>query len=338
MRNFFIFLIVATGIVSCDRNGTIDNPTIMNSISFPEPPIEIMSNIDSETTAKDCVMLNWYNIVQVNKNLYYMWYAALGSSSGESDIDQGLFFAYSNDAFHWRRVFPNGADNTIVSKGIQEQYVFRVSFDNSMPFRMIANVIDKGKFKLCMWSSQDGYSWEMDKKKVLLDDLLHDTQNVMIEREGKLNLYTRLWNKTNTNRRNGICEFDFSGNLLTQLDTLAGDYLYNAATSYLDNKYDLLLPTYMNNKEGDSPSDNTYIKSYLCHKKEVVEVDNDFNRWLKPDEKWVSFAPGFLEVDGKTYLSYMTCTWSHDSKRPSNGVTRYYLIRVEMTIDGKKIN
>ncbi len=319
-------------LMSCDHENK-DVPAIGDYVFFPEPPVEIMSNIDKESSDKDCAMLNWFNIIKIKDNLYYMWYAALGTSSGSTDIEQGLFFAYSCDAIHWKRNMPDGSDNTIVSKGIQEQFIFKTNHDQGTPFRMIANIIEDGKYKLCMWKSTDGYSFNMNNRKVLLDDLLHDTQNVIIEKSGKWMLYTRLWNKTNTNRRNGICTLDYSGNILSPIDTLAGDYLYNSAATYINNSSDLLLSTFMNNKEGENPNDSTYIKCYIRKDSNIRQVDTNFNQWIKEDEKWVSFAPGFIEIDGDKYLSYMTCTWSHDSKRPSNGVSRYYLIKVVITID-----
>lgn len=266
-----------------------------------------------------------------------MYYSAYGVNSGEEDIDQGLFFAYSTDAFHWKREKPNGKSNLILENGIQEQSVFMLDSDKEYPFRLIANIKEEGKFKLCMWKSSNGYDFDFTQKKVLLEDRLHDTQNVIIPRDSNLYLYTRLWNEVATNRRNGIAKYSLDGEMQSPIDTLAGDYVYNSAASYVDNEYDLLQPTYMNNRDGNNKSDNAYFQAFLNKGASCEMIDTNLNGWIKSDEKWRIVAPGILDIDGKKYIAYYAWTWSHDTPQPSNGVSRFYLIRMDLYINGEKI-
>jgi hypothetical protein len=336
MRYFFTFFISFL-LIACERSYN-DNPSgFWDFVDFPEAPIEIMSNLDESSSEYDCRIINYFNIIQVRNDLYYMYYAAMGVNSGEKDIDQGLFFAYSTDAIHWARKLPTGSGNLLIENGIQEQYVFVLDSDIEFPYRLIANIKEENKFKLCMWKSKNGYDFNFDEKNVLLSDRLHDTQNVMIPRKNSLYLYTRLWNKEGTNRLNGIARFDLQGNLESVIDTLAGDYLYNSAASYVNEQYDLLLPTYMNNRDGNNKSDVAYVKAYYNAGKDCTEIDTNFNKWLKDDEKWMIVVPGIIDVNGKKYIAYNTRTWSHDTKQPVGGVSRYYLIPINLYIKGQRI-
>lgn len=336
-RVIWIICVVMT-LFACER-GNNDNPAEFTTcVNFPETPIEIMSNLDESSSEFDSRLINYFNIVQVKKNLFYMYYAAYGVNSGETDIDQGLFFAYSNDAIHWKREKPNGDSNLILENGIQEQSVFMLDTDREYPFRLVANIKEDGKFKLCMWKSKNGYDFDFSNKKVLLEDRLHDTQNVVIPRGDSMFLYTRLWNETATNRRNGFAKLSTEGEIQSPIDTLAGDYVYNSAASYVNDKYDLLQPTFMNNKEGDNKSDDAYFQAYhTTPLNSCTEIDTNLNQWLKSDEKWRVVAPGILNIDGQKYIAYYTWTWSHDAKQPAKGLSRYYLIKMNLYVDGEKL-
>lgn len=336
MRNS-LYIVLFALFVSCEHSNN-DNPHDYGTcVVFPEAPVGIMSNIDESSSIFDCRLINYFNILQVKEGLFYMYYAALGVNSGETDIDQGLFFAYSNDAVHWKRELPNGGSNLLLENGIQEQSVFLLDSDKEYPFRLIANIKDEGKYKLCMWKSKNGYDFDFKDKVILLEDRLHDTQNVIVSRGNVLNLYTRLWNETATNRRNGLAKFNIEGCQISPIDTLAGYYVYNSAASYVNNKYDLLQPTYMNNKDGDNKSDDAYFKAYLNSNEGCNEIETNLNKWIKKDEKWRVVAPGIIDIKGKKYIAYYAWTWSHDEPQPADGVSRYYLIRIDLYINGEKV-
>lgn len=316
-----MFLSLLALLVACEHENN-DNPSgFTTCVNFPEAPIEIMSNLDESTSDFDCKYINYFNIVQVKDNLYYMYYAAKGKYSGETDIEQGLFFAYSNDAIHWKRETPDGGSNILLQRGIQEQSVFKIESDSDNPYRLIASIKEDGNNKLCLWKSKNGYDFDFTEKKVILDDRLYDTQSVVIPRGEELNLYLRLWNKTATNRRNGLAKLNLDGDLISPKDTLAGDYLYNSAASYVNEEYDLLQPTFMNNKEGEEMSDLAYFKAFLNSSKGCTEIDTNLNFWLKEDEKWMIVAPGIIDVKGKKYIAYYAWNRSHDGEWPALAVT-----------------
>lgn len=338
-KPFFLFLaVLVVECVSCER-GSLNNPDAFTTcVNYPDPPIEILSNLDATSTVFDCSVINYFNIVQAKDNLYYLYYAAFGKYSGNEDIEQGLFFAYSNDAIHWKRQIPNKDNNIIVPKGIQEQSVFKLETDDENPYRLVANIIEGNKYKLCMWKSQNGYDFDFSNRTVLLEDRLHDTQNVIISRKDSLYLYTRLWNATAKDRRNAIARFNLDGVLESSVDTLAGNYLYNSAASYINEQYDLLQPTFMNNRDGDNPNDKAFFKAFLKQEgDDCVEIDTNLNQWIKDEEKWMIVAPGVLNINGEKYVAYYTWNKSHDGKWPKTPVCRYYLIRMELYVNGIKI-
>ena len=161
-----MFLSLLALLVACEHENN-DNPSgFTTCVNFPEAPIEIMSNLDESTSDFDCKYINYFNIVQVKDNLYYMYYAAKGKYSGETDIEQGLFFAYSNDAIHWKRETPDGGSNILLQRGIQEQSVFKIESDSDNPYRLIASIKEDGKYKLCLWKSKNGYDFDFTEKKV----------------------------------------------------------------------------------------------------------------------------------------------------------------------------
>ena len=159
----------------------------------------------------------------------------------------------------------------------------------------------------------------------------------MIDKGNRLCLYTRLWGNKARNRRIGVADFDLSGNKLTPLDTLYGDYVYNSAASYLNEQYDMLIPTFMNNADGNDKSDKAYFVAYLNHDGNNRSYPINLNKWIKDDEKWVLAAPGIIKIGKDNYIAYNTRNWSHDTRMPEGGISRYYLIKVRVYKDGRQI-
>lgn len=337
MKKASILFFTSFMLIACESTGNTDNSRKETCLDFPEPPVEIMSNIDGSSSSYDCSLINYFNIIKVREDLFYMYYAAFGANSGAGDINQGLFFAYSSDCIHWNRKKPNGERNVIRETGIQEQSVFVLGSDMEHPYRLIANVKQDGRLKLCMWESTNGYDFDFNEYTILLEEGYHDTQNVIIPRSDALYLYTRAWNEKLTNRRIGLAKYDLEGNLIAPIDTIAGNYLYNSAALYVNEDYDLLIPTYMNNRDGEDKSDLAYPIAYLNSANKCEEIPNNLNQWFKKDEKWMIVAPGIIDINGEKYIAYNTREWSHDNTKPQNGVSRYYLIRVNLYVNGKKL-
>lgn len=306
--------------------------TQIQKIVFPSDPIEIASNTDLNMQ-----FINYFNIIKVKGDLYYMYYQAIGRDVTWNSVwDQSLYFAYSRDGFHWTYEKPNGGDNKLMSNVI-ETSVFVIPGDE-YPFRLIGNVLrKKGKgflysqsYYLCMWKSKDGVIFE----NPLLLMYGHDTQNCMIVYEGYLKLFTREWMSREKpegkrevfNRKISTCKFDYNGLQLTPLKTLYPDYVYNSAVSYYQGN-EVFFPTYFNNIDGDP--DSCYIKNYVITDGQMRELECEFNIHLEDNEKWAIVSPGLIEIGDKLFISYNTRTESHDSDEKGSLISKYKLIEVE---------
>ncbi len=201
-----------------------------------------------------------------------------------------------------------------------------VPWDDQCPFRLIANIEENGKELMCIWKSENGIVF--NNRVTVMDDFLHDIQNVVVPTEDNMKLYTRLWDGWNRKIATGLLDKD--GKLFTSLDTLKIDHVYNSAASKLDSQYDILFPTYMNNKMSDPQTDKAYLKSFLIKDGICQEIECSINKWIKPEEKWMLVSPGIIDIKGDTYIAYNTRTWSHDTKKPDDGISQYYIIRVKI--------
>lgn len=291
-------------------------------IHCPEPPIEIMSSTDEESVARGEKLLNYFKILQISENLYYMYYEAF---KGEIvDTREGVYFAYSTDCKHWIKQFPlsTDADNTVIPNNIIGVDVIKVP-DEKNPFRMFATRLYEGEYGLFMLKSKDGFKFS-DEKKVLSG--LYDTQNVAVIRNDTIKLYLRKW-KDDINRANGYINVDLEGNLLSSIYMLRDNYLYNSAASiYAEEKYDFLFPTYFNTIESMGCS----LKAYIVEGYNSKEIPWNINSWLANDELWAIVSPGILTIDGDHYIAYNTRNWFHDEKMPEGGVSKYKLIKIKI--------
>ena len=318
--------------MSCNKDNFGDSSVVtISRISFPSPPIEICTS--SELGVQ---FINYFNIVKVRDDMFYMYYQAFDGEVFHNDFDQNIYFAYSTDGFHWKHERP-GHMNNIILRNVVEMSVFRVP-DETYPFRLIGNVLrDQDQITsecnrtLCIWKSKDGLLFE--QKSILLDDVVHDTQNVMLVYNNYMKLYTRdwIWGEINNkrqllNRKVAVCNFDFNGKQLTSLEMLPMDHLYNSAAS-LYKGYELLFPTYFDEIEGGT--DSCYVKNYIVNNGVVKELECEFNNCLQSDENWVIISPGIIEINNRTYISYVTNTASHDNQDTGKEESRFKLVEIK---------
>ncbi|GEM_PF-1153259 len=286
--------------------------------------IEIMSNKDESSSEYDNRLINEFNIVNYN-GIYYLYYIAIGKNEKLSDANYNLCMAYSFDGLKWERSCPGALnkDNNVIGKGIIEQSVFLVPDDN-YPFRLIGNEVEGGNHQMYLWKSSDGV--EFIEKKKMLTDTWHDTQNAITIHNNMLKLYTRVWNPQATNRKVGVCYFNMDGELTSSIVPLSGDYLYDGSPCKLTDKYDLILPTFMNNKEGRS--DECHIKTYIIDGCFSKEIPNNMSDIIGKDVKWVNCCPNFVEIGGDKYVGVLTWNWSHDTPMPADGIVKYSLAKI----------
>lgn len=293
------------------------------TISFPTAPVTLFTNGDVGK-----LVVNYFNIVKIADNQFRMYYSGEELGDELKDFNNNLYVAFSNDLVHWTHENPNGGDNVIM-KNLVDQSVCYLEGEE-YPYRLIANVWEDEKYKMCMWFSKDGL--QFGNRKVVLEDMMHDSQAVVVPGNGFLKLYLRKSIKLgpgNYNRRIALCYLDMEGNCITDMALVAGERLYNSAASKIDNGVDLLLPTYFNNEPG--LGDPCHFVAYVQDGLYSQPIDCGLNAWIDDDEKWAIVAPGIVQHDGKQYVAYYTRNTSHDAGRVD--ISTYKL--VEIKIDHK---
>ena len=301
-----VFLIAAV-LSSCCRKEVKE----IASVSFPEAPIEILSN---EGVGMN--LINYFNIIQLPEGGYRMYFSGYKADECGPDWDnQNLYYAESADGIHYEMCGK-------IMDSIVEQTVFFTG-DKELPYGMVGRVRENKKFKMYMWKSKDGLEFD---GKVLLSTRWNDTQSVMIPRNGRFKLYTRTWDEEHKDRKNAVAEFTPDGELLQDITPLAGDFLYNPAACPVDDRLDILFPTYLNNMY-PGMTDTCFFKCFVVDGLYSKELDCDLNKWIEPEEKWVLAAPGFIRIGDDLYLAYNTRTYSHDTPRAEDVVTKYKLIK-----------
>lgn len=287
-------------------------PKTLVGVAFPEPPVEIVSNEDFGMQ-----LINMFNIIRIPDGTYRMYFIANPKDGiAENEHLQNLYYAESQDGFHYE------LKGKLMDE-LVEQSVFLVK-DKEYPYRMVGNQWigekswERGMF---LWKSKDGITFT-DRK--MLYDFLHDTQNVMIPRGNRLKLYSRVTQEHYKNRRMTVAEFNQEGEQISDTEILAGDFLYNTAACKVDERYDLLFPTYYNTHGGTT--DACFFRCYLADGPFVRELPCALNRWVEADEKWMLAAPGFVYINGERYLAYNTRTRSHETSQ-TGMVSKYKLIK-----------
>ena len=287
-------------------------PKTLVGVAFPDPPVEIVSNADFGMQ-----LINMFNIIRIPDGTYRMYFIANPKDGiAENEHLQNLYYAESQDGFHYE------LKGKLMDE-LVEQTVFLVK-DKEYPYRMVGNQWigekswERGMF---LWKSKDGITFT-DRK--MLYDFLHDTQNVMIPRGNRLKLYSRVTQEHYKNRRMTVAEFNQEGEQISDTEILAGDFLYNTAACKVDERYDLLFPTYYNTHGGTT--DACFFRCYLADGPFVRELPCALNRWVEADEKWVLAAPGFVYINGERYLAYNTRTRSHETSQ-TGMVSKYKLIK-----------
>ncbi len=287
-------------------------PKTLVGVAFPDPPVEIVSNADFGMQ-----LINMFNIIRIPDGTYRMYFIANPKDGiAENEHLQNLYYAESQDGFHYE------LKGKLMDE-LVEQTVFLVK-DKEYPYRMVGNQWigekswERGMF---LWKSKDGITFT-DRK--MLYDFLHDTQNVMIPRGNRWKLYSRVTQEHYKNRRMTVAEFNQEGEQISDTEILAGDFLYNTAACKVDERYDLLFPTYYNTHGGTT--DACFFRCYLADGPFVRELPCALNRWVEADEKWVLAAPGFVYINGERYLAYNTRTRSHETSQ-TGMVSKYKLIK-----------
>ena len=305
MKKLLLISLLALALCSCGRKTIV-------GVSFPEPPIEFATNADFGME-----LINYYNIIQLPDGTYRMYFSGNPIDGvAENERNQNLYLAESSDGFHYEL-------KCKVMDEVIEQSVFMVK-DKEYPYRMVGcqwigeKSWERGVF---LWKSKDGIEFTDPK---MLYDKIHDTQNVMVTRDNRWKLYSRITQEHYKNRRMTVAEFNKRGEQLSDTEILAGDFLYNNAACKVDKRYDLLFPTYYNTHGGTT--DACFFRCYLVDGPFVREIPCELNRWVEADEHWVLASPGFVFINGERYLAYNSRTRSHETSE-TGMISRYKLVK-----------
>ena len=225
MRKSFLLIGLTFLLCGCEKEDLPPYHEILDSyiISCPEPPIEIMSNVDAEAASRNEISLNYFSIVQLKVDLFYMYYEAFREHI--NDFEQAVCFAFSNDGIHWERAFPNRTDedNVVIPNNISGVSVILVS-DKENPFRMFGYCKKESGYALFMWKSNDGFSFK-EKKEILSG--VFDTQSVGVQKGNLIKLYTRQKEQNGMNRKIAVAYIDMDGNVIDSPKVLQDNYVYN---------------------------------------------------------------------------------------------------------------
>ena len=328
MKNPLIFIIpLSLLFIGCSDDDEIQYQEIEDTfiISCPEPPIEILSNLDEDARFKGEGQLSYFCIIKESTSKYYMYYETYNNMVVA--FKGQIKFAYSIDGLHWERKIPDGYsnDNIIISNGVEGVSVVKIP-DTEFPYRMFGYGEYGENRGIYMWKSQDGMHFT--REGMVLEGT-YDTQQVAVLKGDRIKIFTRLWSNDHKNRKIGVFYVNFDGNLISSPVFLQDNYMYNSAASILDDvKYDFLFPTYFNNMMGST--DEAYIKALIVDGYNSKEIQCDINRWIEPEEPWVLVSPGIIDIAGEKYIAYQTNSWSHDAVKPDNGITKYKLMKIHI--------
>ena len=303
MKRNLLLILLFVALCACGKKTLV-------GVRFPEPPVVIASNADFGMG-----LINYFNIIQLPDGTYRMYFSGNEKSGvAEDEWSQNLYLAESADGLHYRL-------KGKVMDSLIESSVCLVE-DKEWPYRLVGNRIEDGKHCMFLWKSRDGITFTGRKQ---LYDFKHDTQNVLVPRGRKTKLYSRLTQEHYRNRRITLTEFTLDGEPLSATEVLSGDFLYNNAACKVDERYDLLFPTYYNTHGGTA--DTFFFRCYLADGPFMRELPCELNGWIEDDEEWALAAPGFIIIDGERYLAYNTRTASHDQSHDGM-VSKYKLIKV----------
>ncbi|MBQ6283250.1 MAG: hypothetical protein IJK70_00480 [Bacteroidales bacterium] len=310
MRKIFLLSLLAIMVCACGEK-------TITGVSFPEPPLEIL-----RSGAFGMKLINYFNIIQAPDGTYRMYFSGNEKSSiAEDEWGQNLYLAESSDGFHYEL-------KTKIMDSLIESSVCLVE-DKDWPYRLVGNQKVDGKHCLFLWKSKDGVEFVEPKR---LYDFKHDTQNTLVPRGDKMRLYSRLTQEHFQNRRVTLADFTLDGEALGEPEIMAGDCLYNSAACKVDDRYDLLFPTYYNTHGGTT--DDSWFRTYLVDGSFVRELPCELNRWVEPDEQWGLASPGFIFIGGERYLAFATRTASHDHSHEGM-ISKYKLIKVVLEYENQ---
>ena len=312
----------------------------VNSVTFPDLPITIMSNTDEESTFYDNVLIGYSNILKISDSMYYLYYSGMGEI-GQGDTDQRLCFAYSTDGFNYTRGFPTGVEapvpgtNILAEFNIREQVIFHVQ-DETNPYRMIAN---DASYNMMLYKSPDAIHFDFEHGKKCCNGT-RDCQVSAIVRGNIIKLYVRgvRYDELHPNgtRAVDVAYCDIDGNIVSPaVVALPVNSLYQASASYLDDHREILFPSFYNDNRpttqpgGMGGDDSMALRCYIVSGDNYQEVQLDTSRILTNADKAVYVSPYLIDINNNLY--FLMCVNNKTHNEPYAGeISTFKLVKVQL--------
>ena len=216
--------------------------------------------------------------------------------------------------------------------------------DPVYPFRMIGNVtidgvrdglLTESRAKIVttmyMWKSADGVNWiEVGE----VSESWYDSQYSVIAKGDVLKIYCRLRYKESNGNKNdyirtiGVMYTDLDGNIITPANTLFGESLYCSGAFKIDDKRELLIPTWYGGQDEYDVDINDYKAYIVDQNNSVFETSLSEVAKLKlPGDIWGTANPGFILLDGDQYITYLQTDASYHSDVDQDWINRKLEVR-----------
>lgn len=286
----------------------------------------------TQTLAHENRALNFFNVLKISENLWYMWYSAIDLTA-INDFQSSLCFAYSENGKDWTKGIPNQPERSnIIVSGVNDQaWLEHVTFiepsDTEYPYRILYSKYKAdadGEQALYMSKSANGWDW-IDHKLII--NKKFDTQySIDILPNGNYLIFLRLWDDPiHTDRQTGVVLLDKQGNVLLSPHLILTGNLYTSAAHRITGNDYLLFPTLYNNS-----NDTMNISmSYYLNEKGTHTFDN-INYKLLPVgmDKWAVVAPKLIPsgTPSEYWMYYYGRNTLHNDTAAS--ITNYYRIKV----------
>lgn len=291
--------------------------------------ITLLSSTDQDATPYDNRVLNHCKIIQVDDNLWYMWYMGFGTGSLPY-----ICMAISNDGLNWTRGLPSGTSPVIANTNVilkpANDIVPGLSFhyqsvnefdvviinDINYPFRMVCNIRNATTNAVTgenMWmmKSADGVTWIPMKQIIKYP---HDTYPRIMNYGDLIKIYIRMWDynvQENDQRYVGVMYCDIKGNVIVSPSGLFGYGLYNTGAVRISNYRDLLVPThYYPTTQMDA------LESYIVENDNIVKYCPSYgleNLKFQSDNDGWGWVSGVIGIGTKQYIIYEQATVKHSS-------------------------
>lgn len=310
------------------------------NFSFENTEVTIVSTEDEDAADTEDGNINAGWIGKIG-DVFYLFYLAARKTLNDSEGAYYIRSAYSTDGATWQRGFPDGVTPPVAGTnklfdegGLTAINIFKVQ-DEDNPYRaIVCKTVGSTNFYITfrLYKSVDGIHWTYMK-----DILNGPTKNMdgypsVIVRGNIIKMYVRDWDSSHKNRQVGVVFLDIDGNIIMPMQRYGLDYVYEAPALPIDDRRELLMPTYFNNMYDN----NQQIKllTYIANGYRYKEIETDINDLVQEGENWARVCAGSIMISGVRYIALNTSQHCHDDSAWMAGdmVSKTRLVKVVIPI------